>query len=412
MGSPEYQLRAEAAGNRESGAIGAMEAELGRGDAESVERAAAIAETLNPAEVSAHGVAVWYRLADAAERLGQDAAAVTQYRRILQCPAAAPTAAAAHFRLGVCCGRMGDSAAAIEHYLHAIDRSLAAPEPGRLARWELSGELLLQKDFAGAEAQCRKLCEDAECAPLYGPVVELRQTRCLVALDRPEWREAARALASRAAGFDCAAHPATVTGLFETAIAIEIAGDYELAARLYSTLLENPSLPRYGRAAASYRLALCLEQLSRWYECIPLYRTAIALGEGSSEAMLARGQLGVLLMANEEYAEAAEIYAALCAAPGPLHIPLAEAQYRRAFCLTRTGRIPEAEAVLAAIARDSAPQEVVAKIDYLSAEIFEMHKEYRSAATCYERIVANAAAEIPLKASALQKASLLAAMRP
>lgn len=385
---------------------------VAEGSAEALSRAIALADSLPVPDSNQEAIDALYQIAALAENLGQFEVAQARYQCVLDCVIPNPsTNVAAHYRRGICLERMGDSALAIEQLELAARKSAAWPEVGRLARWELTGILLRTEDFETVERHCRVLLEEPDCDPLNRTEVRARWARCLFSLNHPEATSAWLEICEVIPHIDLAASSGLVSSLFETAVAVELTGEYSLASRFYSLVLEKKDLARHTIASAAYRLAICMEQSCRWMESMTHYRTAIDMGEGLPEVpTLARIQLGLLLLAAEEYAAAAELYSDLCEEPSELHIPLAEAYYRLAFCLFRGGDGERARLALNKIPQTGATEELVAKADELLAEIFESRKEYQSAEACYRRLIANAEAEIPVKVSALHRITMLRAL--
>jgi tetratricopeptide (TPR) repeat protein len=382
----------------------------GTGTREGLARAIALADSL-PLPSDQETIDALYGIAAAAEALDQFDLAEAQYERILNCATANPaTVVAAHYRRGLCLQRLAHVEQAIEQFELAAAKGPGWPAVGRLARWEVSGILLRAGKLEQPAIHCRALLDEPDCEPMCRLEVRARRCCCLFGMRHPEAVAEWEAICELIPQTDIEGQPSLRSSLFEAAVAAELNGRLRLASRFYELVLQKENVSAHTSASAAYRLAVCLEQRGKWTESMAHYRSAIQKGTGLPQVpTLARVQLGMLLLAAEEYAAAAELYAELCADPSELHIPLAEAYYRLAFCLFRSGDDQEAERVLRRIPDRGAAQEFLARVDHLLAEIFERRKEYGSAAACYRRLIDNSEAEIPVKAAALHRVAMLRA---
>ena len=188
----------------------------------------------------------------------------------------------------------------------------------------------------------------------------------------------------------------------------ESLADWPLCVSLYLRVLEytvdSPRIP----IGAWYRLGICQEHSGALREAMASFRQALSLGEAWPHVTaLARMHLAELLMAAEEFEEAASILTDLLRALPYPEISTEQVQLSLARCHLRLGSFEGARRQLEALCRASPPTEAAAEALRLLADIHEASGDTDSAASCYQRIIQSDAAEIPLKLAAAHRLSAL-----
>lgn len=195
--------------------------------------------------------------------------------------------------------------------------------------------------------------------------------------------------------------------LHDIGLYAESLGDWSLCAGLYQRVVEYPVFSARIPAGSTYRLGLCQERMGRLREAAQTYRRTLEYGADVWPEIdaLARRNLSRLLVAAEEYEQAAAVLARLLKAPPTPEVETAEIQLIFAKCLLRLGRTEEAVALLELLSKQASEFSVEATS--LLAQMYEGGDDLRSAIRCYSDIIANGFAEPHMKAAALHRRTTL-----
>jgi tetratricopeptide (TPR) repeat protein len=196
--------------------------------------------------------------------------------------------------------------------------------------------------------------------------------------------------------------------LHDIGLYAESLGDWDLCATLYQRVVQYPVFNAQIPAGSSYRYGLCQERRGKLREAARAYRRTLEYGEVWPEVnALARRNLARLLVAAEEYEEAAAVLAQLLKAPLIPGIEAVEIQLSLARCLLRLARYEEALALLEPLSKSPNPGEFPVEAMCLLAEVHEAKGDFQSAARCYSEIAASGLAETHIKAAAIHRQSAL-----
>lgn len=376
---------------------------LAQQDSSGLRVAVQLCEQLPPG-TDPDGIAIdcLYAMAHAFDQIGDYPTAETLYLRALSYDDIPSWIAAnMRYRAGICMQMQGKTDPAIgRHFESAVDQSERCPDVRQLARYSLACLLLTAGDLRSADEHFRMLAEEPE---LVIPALDLL-SRYLLCVVRLGTAETAGRICEQLPPIPPQADLALVQTLFDAAQAAENSRLYDLAEKIYLKLLECSDLLPSLRANARFRLGFVLEYQSRWLESMDHYRAAI---QGSATCPeigdLSRFHLSLLFMAAEEYEEAAALHEELAQCSSFGSQP--DVRVRHAICLLECGETDAAERILMGL--DDAPTPLKARIDQLLAAIHEGRENYRSAATCYERIVQNPCAEFSIRWAAIQRKSTI-----
>lgn len=191
--------------------------------------------------------------------------------------------------------------------------------------------------------------------------------------------------------------------IHEVARHAESLQDWQLCAALYQRVLQYPVNDRAIHAGAWYRYGLCREKCGRFAEAICAYRSALLLGEAWPEvAALSRRSLAELLMAMEEYREAAELWQHVAEDRSLEDAERAHAALCQARCLIQLGENRQAQESLKRIG-ENADSDTALQALYELARICESDANLDEARHYYQRILEASFSEPSLRLAAALK---------
>src|SRR5579862_9878514 len=160
--------------------------------------------------------------------------------------------------------------------------------------------------------------------------------------------------------------------LYELVLHTEKLGDWTSCADWYACVAEYDVTIVHLRAAAYFRRGLCLERLGDLMGAVRAYQRALPdSGAWPLVQGLIQFRLASLLMAAEEFAEAAGLLADLSENLPHAEIATAEVRLAHAKCLWRLRLSEPARQILEQVGRDSANTEYGVLAAHLLAEIEE-----------------------------------------
>jgi hypothetical protein len=257
----------------------------------------------------------------------------------------------------------------------------------RLARAPQQAELLVPKLLAynGAEPPAAILWAKAIECLAHRPDVELAALAAI-------WNKLPGTITEDAAGV-----------LMQAAFTLECSGHLDAARWAYEKLAQAEGVPDVILANVHLRLGVVLDAQGAWDLAVREYEAAAQLAGSPTVAHSdAAYRLARSREMAEEYREAAQMFGAL-RSDGLLEPwQRAEAQFRYALCLLRAGEKKLALLELE-ICRNSSVAAASLKADIALAELHESARDNARARECYERVLANPAAEPATKAAALTR---------
>jgi tetratricopeptide (TPR) repeat protein len=207
-------------------------------------------------------------------------------------------------------------------------------------------------------------------------------------------------------GSDPADLPAQL--LHDVALHAESLADWPLCIALYSRSLAYPVVSQSIPLGNWYRYALCQEHMGALREAVAGYRKALSYGEvWPHVSALARKRLADLLIAAEEYDEAAQLLAELSRSLPHPEIPGEQVEVDFARCLLRTGQPDAARQRLEAVCAGSIASEATIEGLRLLAQLCEESGQKQYAAACYQRIIESGAAGLEVKSAAAYRLTAL-----
>lgn len=313
----------------------------------------------------------------------------------------------ASFHVAQAMQREGRFEEALAHFRRAAsDRSLTSIYA--ISRFH-EGCLLLQLSrFSEAAAVFDDLIQSPLPPDFPRIHVELRRICALLGSERgdeaPEHFEQAIAAAP-------ALDPLVAASWYETAIALERAGETPRAGTIYERLVTCSGVPGPLAVCARFRLGVVAEFLHFYDRAIEHYKAAIESTERHELAQSqARWHLAGLLFHAEEYADALEHYAVLLRDSQLSAAQAGEAALKTGLCLQRTGRLEEARRQLESVAqdyRDSAHHWDL-QAELALAELFQSMRDRDSARRSLQRVAAHASADVLIRNAAINALDRLA----
>lgn len=196
--------------------------------------------------------------------------------------------------------------------------------------------------------------------------------------------------------------------IHDVALHAESMEDWAICARLYLRVtgytVSNQRIP----VGAWFRHGLCSEKMGNLAGAIASYRKALQFGDVWPQVTaMTRIRLSELLMAAEEYEEAASVLEDLMHQPAQPDIHPHRVQVNLARCLYRTRRWPEARRVLERLGAEEISSEFALEGLKLLAEVCEYADDFGSARDCYQRIFDNTFASAGSKAAAAHRLAWL-----
>jgi tetratricopeptide (TPR) repeat protein len=190
--------------------------------------------------------------------------------------------------------------------------------------------------------------------------------------------------------------------LMQAAFTLECRGHLDAARFGYESLTSMDGVPNTVLVNARLRLGIVLDALGLWGLAVREYEAAAGIQCAPNVAQSqAAFRLAQAREAAEEYSEAAGLFALLRSDTFLDQLQRAQAQLRYAMCLLRAGDKEGALDELE-ICRQ-AGGDAALKSDMAQAEIHESNRDAGKARACYERVLANPAAEPATKAAAVSR---------
>jgi tetratricopeptide (TPR) repeat protein len=190
--------------------------------------------------------------------------------------------------------------------------------------------------------------------------------------------------------------------LMQAAFTLEFRGHLDAARFSYEKLVSMDGVPESILVNARLRLGIVLDGLGLWESAVREYEAAVRI---PCEANVARSQavfrLAQVREMAEEYSDAAELFDGLRSDNLLDTAQREQAQLRYAICLLKAGNKEQAQQELETCRR--AAGDTSLKADMALAELHESTHDVVNARKCYERVLANPAAEPVAKAAALSR---------
>jgi len=234
--------------------------------------------------------------------------------------------------------------------------------------------------------------------------------RTALADSSPDGLSTALALAERLPPPETCRYPSVCAfALYDATLRLEAERkEWNRCLRDYSRVLDYEFPEDSLRATSWYRIGVCSEELGDFGRALLAYRRALPFGHAWPAVLaLTRFRLAGLLVAAEEYEEAAACLQELNRQLPVAELPEAKVRLLWARCLLRVGRPAEAESALKEI-RDVAPSSPEAwAAESLLADLYERSGRPRYAVETYRRILKSASASPLLRSAALHRLEIL-----